>query len=224
MARGTKGNGAMWLVIGAFVVGGALLATSAMAREPEPDTGGPEPDDPKLETSRMTGVVRPEGPGPDFSWNEWEKTSYDVPNKMPDDAKLRAQIVHDHILAPLRRYLGRPVRISSGYRSEELNRKVKGEPTSRHRTGEAVDIQVKGVDPESLAATILAIVPIEHIDQVIWYPRPDSASGGWVHVGIRVAEGNRGEVRRNLVSDKTPQGKVAYPFARPDPNKAIKAA
>ena len=223
MARG-KGGGALWLVLGAVVVGGALFATSALAREREPDTGGPEPDDPELEESRMTGVPKSVGPGPNFKWSEWERTSHDLPNTMPDDAKLRAQVLHDRILAPLRAHLGRAVDISSGYRSEAVNRAAGGEPTSRHRTGEAVDIQVKGVDPESLAATILAIVPREHLDQVIWYPRPGTASLGWVHVGIRAAGGNRGEVRRNLTTDKTPQGGKAYPFVNPNPSKAIKAA
>lgn len=46
------------------------------------------------------------------------------------------------VLQPLRDHLGQEVKINSGYRSKELNRKVKGVPTSQHLVGEAADIKV----------------------------------------------------------------------------------
>lgn len=42
------------------------------------------------------------------------------------------------ILEPLRAMFG-PIIVTSGYRSEALNKKVGGVPTSRHLTGRAVD-------------------------------------------------------------------------------------
>lgn len=44
-----------------------------------------------------------------------------------------------HVLEPLRRRFGM-IRISSGYRCEELNRKVGGVSNSQHTKGEAADI------------------------------------------------------------------------------------
>ena len=48
-----------------------------------------------------------------------------------------------------------PIIISSGYRSQELNKKVGGSPTSNHLTGCAVDIRVYGVEQAMRYAVIL---------------------------------------------------------------------
>ena len=45
----------------------------------------------------------------------------------------------EKVLDPLREALGEPIRITSGYRSPELNRLVGGVPTSQHLKGEAAD-------------------------------------------------------------------------------------
>lgn len=47
------------------------------------------------------------------------------------------------LLQPLRELYGMPIRISSGYRCQELNRLVGGAPSSQHLKGEAVDCVVK---------------------------------------------------------------------------------
>ena len=46
------------------------------------------------------------------------------------------------VLQPARSELGCPLRISSGYRSPELNRYVGGSDTSQHVKGEATDVKV----------------------------------------------------------------------------------
>lgn len=46
----------------------------------------------------------------------------------------------DNVLDPLREAYGKPIRVTSGYRSEELNHAVGGSPTSDHRNGCAADI------------------------------------------------------------------------------------
>lgn len=50
----------------------------------------------------------------------------------------------EKILDPLRTAYGMPIRVSSGYRSPELNRAVGGAPTSVHQIGYAADLQVGG--------------------------------------------------------------------------------
>ena len=45
-----------------------------------------------------------------------------------------------NILQPLRDYLGKPIKVSSGYRSPALNKAVSGSNRSQHLTGNAVDI------------------------------------------------------------------------------------
>jgi hypothetical protein len=50
------------------------------------------------------------------------------------------QRIVTNLLQPLRNHLG-PIRISSGYRSKELNRAIGGSNKSQHSKGEALDIQ-----------------------------------------------------------------------------------
>lgn len=56
-----------------------------------------------------------------------------------------------NLLQPLRDKLRRPIIITSGYRSPELNKLVGGATNSQHTLGQAVDIQVSGMSPRTLA-------------------------------------------------------------------------
>lgn len=72
---------------------------------------------------------------------------------------------------------GIPIRISSGYRSPELNAAIAGSSkTSAHTRGLAADINVKGLPPKQLARQIAAMNL--GFDQIILeYDQ-------WVHVGL----------------------------------------
>ena len=85
------------------------------------------------------------------------------------------------VLQPLRDYLGKPVVISSGYRSEELNRMVGGVKGSQHLRGEAADIQVENT--EHLLKIMHFIMDETDFDQLIW--ERDKAGTQWVHVSYR---------------------------------------
>lgn len=61
-----------------------------------------------------------------------------IPNKI-EEANLIALV--DNILDPLREAYGKPIIVTSGYRSEQLNRMLGGVKTSQHRKGQAVDIR-----------------------------------------------------------------------------------
>jgi uncharacterized protein YcbK (DUF882 family) len=50
------------------------------------------------------------------------------------------------VLEDVREHFGKPVRITSGCRCEEHNKRIGGAPKSKHMQGIAVDIQVKDVD------------------------------------------------------------------------------
>ena len=85
------------------------------------------------------------------------------------------------VLQPLRDYLGKPVVISSGYRSEEVNRMVGGVKGSQHLRGEAADIHVENT--EHLLKIMHFIMDETDFDQLIW--ERNKAGVQWVHVSYR---------------------------------------
>lgn len=60
-----------------------------------------------------------------------------------------------NLLQPLRDKLRRPIIVTSGYRSPELNKLVGGASNSQHTLGQAVDITVAGMTPRTLAEFII---------------------------------------------------------------------
>ncbi|MEM7387913.1 MAG: D-Ala-D-Ala carboxypeptidase family metallohydrolase [Verrucomicrobiota bacterium] len=63
-------------------------------------------------------------------------------------------VLHDAVLQGLewiRWYFGKPIIVSSGYRTDAYNRQVGGRPNSRHLYGLAADIIVIGIQPHRVA-------------------------------------------------------------------------
>jgi len=104
-----------------------------------------------------------------------------IPNRPPVQA-LRNLLHLARGLDRVRRLLGRPLAISSGYRSPALNREVGGSPRSRHVTGLAADFACPayGTPYRIARALVRARVPF---DQLI-YEYGDHADGGWIHVSF----------------------------------------
>lgn len=79
-----------------------------------------------------------------FTYNEFERsdtaTRHAIDNTMPDKLKGNIAALVDNVLDPLRKAWGKPIIITSGYRSSALNKAVGGVPTSMHLTGHAADI------------------------------------------------------------------------------------
>ena len=93
----------------------------------------------------------------------------------PDAAALESlQLLVRNVLDPLREALGRPITVSSGYRSPLVNRAVGGASSSQHVLGQAADIVVPGMHVTEVVARIRALgLPF---DQLI------DEFGSWVHV------------------------------------------
>lgn len=114
---------------------------------------------------------------PNFSLNELcastTALSYGMSN-LPNKAVVGAlEALVEHVLQPLRDTLSKPIKISSGYRNPELNKRVGGVQNSQHCLGEAADIIIKGMTPTDVAKAIIAM-NLE-FDQLICEPT-------WVHV------------------------------------------
>lgn len=92
----------------------------------------------------------------------------------------------ENVLDPLREKHGKPIRVSSGYRSAILNRSVNGATSSQHRLGEAADITVGSKEENrKLFEIIRQELPF---DQLI-----DEKDFSWVHVSFREGK-NREQV------------------------------
>jgi hypothetical protein len=62
-------------------------------------------------------------------------------NNNPDKAQLEAmQLVAEKCFEPLRTWYNKPIKVNSFFRSDLLNRAVKGSLTSQHKKGEAIDL------------------------------------------------------------------------------------
>lgn len=99
-------------------------------------------------------------------------------------------------LEEVRALYNRPIRISSGYRSPELNRRVGGSPTSQHTKGCAVDFTVQGIAIRDVIEDIMES-DIEY-DQLI-SEFDNGKGGGWVHLSIPEGDVYR---KQALIIDK----------------------
>jgi uncharacterized protein YcbK (DUF882 family) len=84
-----------------------------------------------------------------------------------------------NILEILRNKVGKPIIITSGYRTPEWNAKCGGAKYSYHMRGMAADIKVNGMSAEQLAKELDAIIPEKY--GIIVYKN-------WVHFDVRTGK------------------------------------
>ena len=75
-----------------------------------------------------------------FSLSEFLVTSTGIENIPTKEVIDNIQKLVDNVLQPLRELYGKPIIITSGYRSPKVNKAVGGSKTSGHMIGTAVDI------------------------------------------------------------------------------------
>ena len=92
------------------------------------------------------------------------------------------------LLQCIREHFGKPVTITSGYRTAAHNRAVGGAVYSQHQYGRAADIRVSGVPVEQLAAYAETLLP--GTGGIGRYPKEGHAdrTHGWVHIDTRTAK------------------------------------
>jgi zinc D-Ala-D-Ala carboxypeptidase len=141
-----------------------------------------------------------------FSLSEFTKSQTairrGINNKPTLAHRLAMGALCNAVLEPVRAHFGKPVRISSGYRSKALNAAVGGSNTSQHSLGEAADIEIDGVDNRRLAKWIEANCPFDQI--ILEGAKRGDPNAGWVHVSI----GPRN--RRETLTATFKGGKAVY--------------
>lgn len=79
-----------------------------------------------------------------------------------------------NVLEPVRAHFGRPVIVTSGYRSPRLNTAIGGSATSDHCKGFAADFTVHGIDNMTVAQFLLKKLVYKQL--ILEFP-----PSGWVH-------------------------------------------
>ncbi len=95
------------------------------------------------------------------------------------------------VLQPVRDHFGKPVVISSGYRSPELCEAIGSSAKSQHAKGEAADFEIPGVDNMQLATWINKNTDFDQL--ILEFYEPGDPNSGWVHCSA-VREGSRAQV------------------------------
>lgn len=109
-----------------------------------------------------------------------------------------------NIFQPIREHFNKPIHISSGYRSAELNKAIKGASSSQHCSGEAMDIDMDGTDISN--AQIFNWIKDNLVfDQLIWEFGSDK-NPGWVHVSYE----STGKQRKQILKAIKKNGKTSY--------------
>ena len=111
-----------------------------------------------------------------------------------------------NIFQPLRDYYGVPIYISSGYRSEALNKAIGGSKSSQHCKGQAIDIDRDAFNSPNNSEIFEYIKNNLEFDQLIW-EFGSNTNPDWVHVSYN----NKGSQRKQvLIAYKDTRGKTRY--------------
>lgn len=124
-----------------------------------------------------------------FTINELTKTSTGISNIPNAEQIANLTYLVENLLDKAREELAMPIRVTSGYRSEAVNRRVGGVATSQHTKGEAVDL-VCGDN-----AKLFNILKKMNFDQLIW-EKGNNIQPAWVHVSLKRIGINRKQVIR----------------------------
>ena len=120
----------------------------------------------------------------------------------PSDTHIQ-NLIHlaEAVLQPVREHFGKPVMISSGYRSPALCEAIGSSTKSQHARGEAADFEIHGVDNKELATWISKNTTF---DQLIleFYDEGDPNSG-WVHCSAVTGEPRKQVLRASKVEGRT---------------------
>ena len=112
--------------------------------------------------------------------------------------------VAENVFQPIREHFGTPIYVSSFFRSEGLNKAIKGSINSTHKKGEAMDLDADVYGGVTNAQIFNYIKDNLEFDQLIWeFGTVDNPA--WVHVSLS-KRNNRNQILRAYKVD----GKTKY--------------
>jgi hypothetical protein len=116
------------------------------------------------------------------------------------------KLLAEKVFQPIREHFGKPIHVSSGYRSKALNKKTPGSSsTSQHCSGEAIDL-----DQQTMSTGITNKMVFDYIKDNLSFDQliaeyPDKSDLSWVHVSY-----SKKKNRKQILISKRVNGKVTY--------------
>lgn len=120
-----------------------------------------------------------------------------------DEVVSNLKLLCEKVLQPVRDHYGKPVKVNSGYRSEQVNLLARGSNTSDHITGCAADIEIAGVPNAELAKWI--VDNLEYKQVILEFYTPGIPDSGWVHVSY-----NPNNLKKEALTAAKVDGKTKY--------------
>ena len=111
--------------------------------------------------------------------------------------------VATNIFQPCRDYFGKPLAVTSGYRSPKLNELIGGSKRSQHSKGEALDLDAQVYGGFTNAELFYYIKDNLDFDQLIWEFGTDEEPD-WIHCSYTT------ENRREVLKAYKHNGKTRY--------------
>ena len=119
----------------------------------------------------------------------------------PNERELKAmKLLAETIFEPLRKWYGKPIQVTSFFRSAKINKAIGGSATSQHSLGQAIDIDTVS-DNKKLFDYIKDNLVF---DQLIWEYGDDNTPA-WIHISYTETR-NRKQVLRAVRKN----GKTVY--------------
>lgn len=120
-----------------------------------------------------------------FKLNEFLRSDtamfYKIENKPNKEQLENIEFVAEQ-LEIIRSYYNKPIFITSGFRTKELNTLIKGSKTSQHMQGLAVDIHLKTKEENKKFFNLVYKLIKE--DKIKVYQLIDEKDYGWIHIGF----------------------------------------
>jgi hypothetical protein len=128
-------------------------------------------------------------------------------SNMPTEAHIaNFELLAEKVFEPVRKHFGKPIFISSGYRSADLNKAIGGASSSQHCSGEAIDIDMDGRGNSVTNKMVFDYIKDNlEFDQLIWEFGTDS-NPDWVHVSYE----STGKQRKQILRAVRKGGATSY--------------
>jgi len=128
-----------------------------------------------------------------------------IANNNPTKTQIEnMKLLAEKVFEPVRENFKMPIRVTSVFRSFNLNQTIKGSITSQHCSGQAMDIDMSGAKGISNKDIFNYIKDNLDFDQLIW-EFGNSKEPDWVHVSYTNVKN-----RKQVLKAKKTNGKTHY--------------